>query len=55
MVEQLDSDFARCLETRKSMFGYLFPLARGENSWQSAKSLLLLYPVEFLTCFEAIT
>jgi hypothetical protein len=33
MVEYLDSDFAGCLDTKKSTTGYLFFLARGENSW----------------------
>ena len=32
-----DSDFAGCVDTRKSTFGYLFLLAEGAISWKSAK------------------
>ena len=32
-----DSDFARYLDSKKSMFGYSFLLAEGVISWKSAK------------------
>ncbi|XP_050941537.1 secreted RxLR effector protein 161-like [Cucumis melo] len=32
-----DSDFARCVDTRKSTFGYLFLLDEGAISWKSEK------------------
>ncbi|XP_070035557.1 secreted RxLR effector protein 161-like [Nicotiana tomentosiformis] len=31
------SDFAGCIDTRKSTFGYLFQLAEGAISWKSVK------------------
>ncbi|XP_075107072.1 secreted RxLR effector protein 161-like [Nicotiana tabacum] len=31
------SDFVGCIDTRKSMFGYLFQLVEGAISWNSAK------------------
>ena len=32
-----NSDFARCVDKRKSTFGYLFMLAGGAISWKSSK------------------
>jgi len=34
-----DSDFAGCVDTRKSTLGFVFLLARGAISWKSAKQL----------------
>ena len=34
------SDFARCIDSRKSTFGYLFLLAGGAISWKSAKKTI---------------
>ena len=31
-----DSDFAGCIDSQKSTFGYLFMLARGAISWKSS-------------------
>ena len=51
-----DSDFAGCVDTRKSTFGYLFLLAGGAISWKSAKQSVIAastMEVEFVACFEA--
>ena len=51
-----DSDFAGCVDTRKSTFGYLFLLAEGAISWKSAKQSVIAastMEVEFVACFEA--
>ena len=32
-----DSDFAGCIDSQKSTFGYLFMLAGGAISWKSSK------------------
>ncbi|XP_070013746.1 secreted RxLR effector protein 161-like [Nicotiana sylvestris] len=56
VVGYLDSDFAGCIDTRKSMFGYLFQLAEGAISWKSAKQSVIstfTMEVEFVACFEA--
>jgi hypothetical protein len=51
-----DSDFAGCIDTRKSTFGYLFMLAQGTISWKSAKQTIVAsstMEAEFVACFEA--
>ncbi|KAA0061426.1 F-box/FBD/LRR-repeat protein [Cucumis melo var. makuwa] len=51
-----DSDFAGCVDTRKSTFGYLFLLAEGAISWRSAKQSIIgasSMEAEFVACFEA--
>ena len=35
-----DSDFAGCVDNRKSTFGYLFMLAGGAISWKGKLSML---------------
>ena len=37
VVRYLDLDFARCMDTRKFRYGYVFLLARGAISWKSAR------------------
>ncbi|KAL3641393.1 hypothetical protein CASFOL_016361 [Castilleja foliolosa] len=52
-----DSDYAGCVDTRKSTFGYLFLLAGGAISWKSAKQSVIAtstMEAEFVACFEAI-
>ncbi|XP_068504684.1 uncharacterized protein [Phaseolus vulgaris] len=52
----VDSDFARCMETRKSTFGYVYLLAGGAISWKSVKQLVIVastMEVEFVACFVA--
>ena len=52
-----DSDYAGCVDTRKSTFCYLFLLANGAISWKSAKQSVIatsIMEAEFVACFEAI-
>nr|KYP74792.1 Copia protein [Cajanus cajan] len=51
-----DSDFAGCIDTRKSTSGYVFMLACGAVSWSSRKQTLTAtstMEAEFVSCFEA--
>ncbi|XP_065630482.1 secreted RxLR effector protein 161-like [Quercus suber] len=51
-----DLDFARCIDSRKSTFGYLFMLAGGAISWKISKQTVTTTStmiVEFVACFEA--
>jgi hypothetical protein len=51
-----DSDFAGCIDSTKSIFGYLFMLAGGAISWKSAKKTIIAsstMEAEFVACFEA--
>ncbi|XP_075102326.1 secreted RxLR effector protein 161-like [Nicotiana tabacum] len=56
VVGYSDSDFAGCIDTRKSTFGYLFQLAEEAISWKSAKQSVIAISTmeeEFAACFEA--
>jgi hypothetical protein len=51
-----DSDFAGCVDSRKSTSGYTFMMAGGAVSWRSAKQTLIAtstMEAEFVSCFEA--
>jgi len=51
-----DSDFASCIDSRKSTSGYIFLMAGGAVSWRSAKQTLTAtstMEAEFVSCFEA--
>lgn len=51
-----DSNFAGCVDTRKSTFGYLYLLGGEAISWKSAKQSVIAastMEVEFVACFEA--
>ncbi|XP_047169355.1 secreted RxLR effector protein 161-like [Vigna umbellata] len=51
-----DSDYAGCVDSRKSTFGYVYLLARGAISWKSAKQSVLAtstMEAEFVACFGA--
>jgi hypothetical protein len=51
-----DSDYAGCLDSRKSTFGYVFLLAGGAVSWKSGKQSVIAtstMEAEFVACFEA--
>ncbi|XP_047259429.1 secreted RxLR effector protein 161-like [Capsicum annuum] len=52
----VDSDYASCVDTRNSIFGYLFLLTGGAISWKSAKQSIIAastMEAEFVACFEA--
>ena len=52
----LDSDFADCVDSRRSTSGYIFILAGRAISWRSVKQTLTAtstMKVEFISCFEA--
>jgi hypothetical protein len=53
-----DSDFARCVDSRKSTSGYIFLLAGGAISWRSSKQTTVAtstMEAEFIACYEATT
>jgi hypothetical protein len=57
MTGYLDSDFAGCVDIRKSIFGYLLILIGGAISWMSVKQSIIVASIkkaEFIACFEAI-
>ena len=52
-----DSDYASCVDTRKSTCGYLYLLAGGAISWKSVKQSVIAtstMEAEFVACFEAM-
>ena len=56
VVGYSDSDFAGCLDSRKSTSGYVFLLAGGAISWRSVKQSLTAsstMEAEFVACYEA--
>jgi len=51
-----DSDFAGCVDTKKSTSGYIFTLAKGAISWKSSKQTITASSTmyaEFIACYEA--
>jgi len=51
-----DSDYAGCIDTRKSTGGFVYLLAGGAVSWKSAKQTIIAastMKAEFVACFEA--
>ena len=51
-----DSDFAGCIDSRKSTFSYLFMLVTGAISWKNAKQTVIAsstMEAEFVACSEA--
>ncbi len=51
-----DSDFAGCVDTKKSTSGYVFTLAGGAISWRSSKQTVTASSTmyaEFVACYEA--
>ena len=55
IVGYSDSDYAGCVDSRKSTFGYMFLLAGGAVSWKSGKQSIIAtstMEAEFIACFE---
>ncbi|KAJ8761414.1 hypothetical protein K2173_001545 [Erythroxylum novogranatense] len=51
-----DSDYADCIDSQKSTFGYMFLLAGGAVSWKSGNQFVIAtstMEAEFVACFEA--
>ena len=51
-----DSDFVGCIDSRKSTSGYIYLLAGGAISWNSAKQALIAsstMAAEYIACYEA--
>ncbi|RVW57579.1 Retrovirus-related Pol polyprotein from transposon TNT 1-94 [Vitis vinifera] len=58
VVGYSDSDFAGCVDSRKSTSRYIFILADGAISWRSVKQTMTTtstMEAEFISCFEAIS
>ena len=56
VIGYLDSNFVRCVDTRKSTFGYLFLLIERTISWKSAKQSIIAtstMEAKFVAFFEA--
>nr|KYP53194.1 Retrovirus-related Pol polyprotein from transposon TNT 1-94 [Cajanus cajan] len=56
VIGYTDSDFASCMDTRKSTFIYVYLLDGGAISWKSAKQSVIAastMEAEFVACFEA--
>ena len=55
LIGHSNSDFASCVDSRKSKYSYIFKLADGAMSWRSAKQTLTAtstMKAEFMYCFE---
>ncbi|RVW95606.1 Retrovirus-related Pol polyprotein from transposon TNT 1-94 [Vitis vinifera] len=56
IVGYSDSNFAGCLDSRRSTSGYIFMLAGGVVSWKSVKQTLIAsstMETEFIACYKA--
>ena len=56
VIAYSNSDFFRCVDTKKSILGFVFLLARGAISWKNTKQSAVVastMEVEFVACFEA--
>ena len=57
VISYTDSDFARCIDSRKSTFVYVYMLARASISCKSAKQTIIVASImeaKFVACFQAI-
>lgn len=55
VVSHSDSDFAGCVDSKKSTFGYVFLLIGGAISWKSGNQSIIstsTMEAEFVACFE---
>ena len=51
-----DSDYAGCVDDKKSTSGFIFMMAKGAVSWKSVKQTLIAsstMEVEYVACYEA--
>jgi hypothetical protein len=58
VVGYLDSDFAGCVDSKKSTSRYIFFLVGGAISWRSNKQNIVAISTmeaEFIACYEATT
>nr|KYP59222.1 Retrovirus-related Pol polyprotein from transposon TNT 1-94 [Cajanus cajan]KYP75177.1 Retrovirus-related Pol polyprotein from transposon TNT 1-94 [Cajanus cajan] len=56
VIDYLDSNYAGCVDSRKSSFEYIFLLAGRVMSWKNAKQSMIAtftMKVEFVACFDA--
>src|SRR3954462_677452 len=56
IIGYTDSDFAGCIDSRRSTSGYVFMMAAGAISWKSVKQTLIAsstMEAEFIACYEA--
>ena len=56
MIGYSNSDYAGCLDSRKSTVGFVFLLAGGAVSWKSVKQSIIVsstMEAEFVACYEA--
>jgi hypothetical protein len=57
IVGYSDSDFVGCLDTDRSMSGYVFKLAGGAISWSSSKQTVMtssMMYAEFVACYDVV-
>ena len=51
-----DSDYAGCVDDKKSTYGFIFMIAKGAVLWKSVKQTLIAsstMEVEYVACYEA--
>jgi len=56
VISYANSDFAGCIDSRKSTSGYIFLMIDGAVSWRNAKQTLTAISImeaEFVSCFKA--
>ena len=56
VIGYIDSDFAGCVDSRKSTFGYVYLLVGAAISWKNVKQTIIAtstMEAEFVACFEA--
>ena len=56
MVGFSDSDYASCVDDKKSTYGYIFMMTEGAISWKSVKRTLTTsstMEAQYVECYEA--
>jgi hypothetical protein len=57
IIDYSDLDFVGCLDTDRSMSGYVFKLVGGAISWSSSKQTVLtssMMYAKFVACYESV-